>query len=154
MQRGKSLTRALAKRREEARQRRLARHRLDAEHLRERRILPQVGDARKLVRPAQDAAQEAQRHIRRIVGMVALRRMRQHLRQLCAKRALVQKLRPHHHSAMRRQPLVGKRNPHRLRPVCRANFHLHRLVRLRSRLRDFSFSIHTSTPPNGAPLFN
>ena len=103
--------------REEARQRRLTRDRLDAEHLSHCRIVRQMRHPRPLVRAAEDAANETQRRVARIIRVRTRRRMRQHRAQLLSQSPLRDKPRPHRQPAVRRQALVGKANPHRLHPV-------------------------------------
>ena len=138
------------KRGEKSRERRLAWNGLNAQNLGDRRIVSQVSHSRQLVCTRQDPGQKPQRRIGRFISIVADGLVRKHSPQLRAKRALMQELRPNHHPAMRRQALIGKRNPHRLRAVRRANLHSHRLVRLMPRLRNLDF--HTLIPPNGALL--
>jgi hypothetical protein len=134
MQSRQSLARAVGKVGEEPRQRRLARHRGDAQHLlRDGRSLAQIRNPRELVRTCQDAAEETQCDITRSIGMIAGRRVWQNPAQLRPKRALLQKLRPHHQSAMRRQALVSEADPGRLHPVFGAQIQPHRLVRLLGR---------------------
>jgi hypothetical protein len=117
--------------REETRERRLTRDRFDAEHLGHRRIVRQMRDPRQLVRPAEDAADKTQRRVARIIGVGTGRRMRQHRAQLLAQAPLRDKPSPHRQPAVRRQPLIGEANPHRLHSVFGAQIPPHRLVRLR-----------------------
>jgi hypothetical protein len=105
-------------------------HRLDAEHLGHRRVVRQVRDPRQLVGPAEDATDETQRRVARIIGVRTGRRMRQHRAQLLPQAPLRDEARPHRQPPVRRQALVGEANPHRLHPVFGAQIQPHRLVRL------------------------
>lgn len=130
VQTGQRLPGAAAAPREEARQRRLARDRLDAEHLRHRRIVRQMRHAGELVRPAQDPADKTQRGVARIVRVRTRRRVRQHRPQLLPQSTLRDEPCSHCQPAGRRQALVGEADPHRLHPVFGAQIQPHRLVRL------------------------
>jgi hypothetical protein len=81
---------------------------LHAQHLAQGRIALQPSHARELVGAAENAADITQRHVGRIVSVGTGRTMGQDFSQLVAETFLMQKMRPHDHPSMCRQPLVGE----------------------------------------------
>src|SRR5208282_1739868 len=106
----------------------------------------------KLVGPAENAPDVAQRHIGRIIGVGTGRTMGQDFPQLPPKSLLMQKVRPHHHAAMGGQPLIGKRNPNGRSVIFGVNWQAHRLVRLPSRFGNLIW-FHHHKPAKRCSLF-
>lgn len=111
----------------------LTRHRFDPEHLGHRRVVRKVGDPRKLVGSAQNAADKTQCGVRRIISVRAGRCVWQRLAQLLAQARLRHIPTPYRQAAVGRQALIGEANPHRLHALFCAQIQPHRLVRLRLR---------------------
>ena len=94
MQSGDRFSSGAAAARKEPREHRLAGHRLDAQHLRHRRVVRQKREPRRLVGPAENPADEAQHPVSQIVGVVAGRRVVQHRAQLLPQTRLGDELCP------------------------------------------------------------
>jgi hypothetical protein len=128
MQAGKRLRRTAPAPGEKPRQRGLARHRLNPQHLGHRWVMRQMRHPRKFVGATKNAADKPQRRIARIIGVWARWTMRQNRPQLLAQPPLRDETRPHRQPTMRRQTLVGEANPHRLHPLFSGQIQPHRLV--------------------------
>jgi hypothetical protein len=103
---------------------------LHPQHLSQGRSALQPRHPAKLVRPRQNASHVTQRQIGGIVGVGTGGLRRQRWAQGLAKLLLLQKMRPDHHAAMSRQPLIGKPNADGRPLLFGVNGQLHRLVRL------------------------
>jgi hypothetical protein len=152
MQSAQDLTTLLGEHTEEPAQGGLAGDGFNAQHLSHGGITLQPGHPGEFVRPAQDAAHIAQRHIRRIIGIRTGRIVRQYLAQLLAKLLLSQKVRPDDQPAVGGQPLIGEADPAGRRSVFRVNLEPHRLVRLLSR-PGILFWFHHHKPAKRCSLF-
>jgi len=76
----------------------------------------------------------------------------QNFPQALPKTFLMQKVRPHDHAPVRRQPLIGERNPNGRSRVFGVNWQAHRLVRLWSRFGNL-FWFHHLKPAKRCTLF-
>jgi hypothetical protein len=76
----------------------------------------------------------------------------QNFPQLPPKSLSMQKVRPHRHAALRRQPLVGERNPPGRSTVFGASWQARRLVRLPSRFGNLIW-FHHRKPAKRCSLF-
>jgi hypothetical protein len=109
------------KERQETAQSRLAGDRLNPQDLCDRGVMPQVGNPRQFIGPAEHTSQQSHGNVRWMASIRAAGLMRQHLLELLARPALLQKSAPYGHPTVGAEPLIGETNPNGLRPGPSAN---------------------------------